>query len=96
MIRTQDGGLSWNPVSYIPNEFYPQSAWFRNAQQGWVTGLTGSILRTDDGGLNWQTETSGVEVPLYNIGLAATAAVCTVSAEGSRWPRCPSAELRVV
>ncbi len=78
VLRTDDAGMQWRSVSYIPNEFYPQSVWFQNDQQGWVTGLAGTILRTDDGGVSWQPEATGVAAPLYGIGQAMTSTGETV------------------
>jgi subtilisin-like proprotein convertase family protein len=53
MIRTQNGGLSWtqqvNPTS---NPLY--DVFFINQNKGWAVGLDSTILRTTDGGQNWE------------------------------------------
>ncbi|WP_221797101.1 WD40/YVTN/BNR-like repeat-containing protein [Oceanobacter mangrovi] len=73
VARSDDGGSNWRVVNYMPDEFYPQSLWFRTPDQGWVTGLTGTVLRTDDGGQSWVTEETPTSMPLYQVGGISTA-----------------------
>ncbi len=65
VLTTLDGGATWNRDHVIPNEFYPQGAYFATLDEGWVAGLNGAILYTRDGGAHWTHETTGVGVPLY-------------------------------
>ena len=67
IVRTQDGGETWEFLAALPNEFYPQAAWFRDARTGWVAGLNGTIWKTEDGGENWVTQPTGTSAPLYGI-----------------------------
>jgi len=67
VLRTTDGGQQWQPINPIPNDFYPQSAWFQDVNEGWVTGLGGNVLHTRDGGQNWQAQTTGTDAPIYGI-----------------------------
>ncbi|MBW9276179.1 MAG: hypothetical protein K1563_21090, partial [Candidatus Thiodiazotropha sp. (ex. Lucinisca nassula)] len=46
-----------------------QDALFISPQEGWVVGLSGTILHTRDGGGSWQRQETGTEVPLYGIAL---------------------------
>ncbi|MCU7929869.1 MAG: hypothetical protein KZQ90_03635 [Candidatus Thiodiazotropha sp. (ex Codakia rugifera)] len=64
---TQDGGESWERGSDIPNEFYPMATWFRSMDEGWVAGLSGTILHTNDRGVTWTRQTSVSNSPIYNL-----------------------------
>ena len=67
VLKTSDGGASWERIADIPGEFYPQAAHFVDAERGWAVGLNGAILHTSDGGESWQSQDSGVNIPLYGI-----------------------------
>jgi len=58
IIKTIDGGQTFNRL-HIPNNFDTYySCYFKNALEGWVSGkTTGKIFRTTDGGANWTTFT---------------------------------------
>ncbi|MES9816352.1 MAG: YCF48-related protein [Candidatus Thiodiazotropha sp.] len=71
MAHSQDGGESWQPLTPLADDFYPQDALFISPQEGWVVGLSGTILHTRDGGGSWQRQATGTEVPLYGIALNA-------------------------
>lgn len=65
--RSDDGGQNWNPPEYIPNDFYVQTAHFTSEQEGWVGGLSGQILYTQDGGLSWAKQLTPTESPIYGF-----------------------------
>jgi photosystem II stability/assembly factor-like uncharacterized protein len=67
---TRDGGERWESPAVISDEFYPQDALFISHAEGWVVGLTGLIWHTADGGLTWERQPSGTEVPLYGLAEA--------------------------
>lgn len=67
VVRTTDGGGTWENLPPLPDEFYPQDAYFRDTQTGWVVGLNGTVLKTDDGGLSWSRQSTGTNAPLYSI-----------------------------
>jgi len=53
IIKTSDGGSSWQDVS-PPNQLdTPYDIDFVNEQVGWVVGEHGIVLKTTDGGLTW-------------------------------------------
>ena len=53
IIKTTDGGSTWQDVS-PPNQLdVPYDIDFVNAQVGWVVGAHGTLLKTTDGGLTW-------------------------------------------
>ena len=67
IVRTTDGGETWKNLEPLPDEFYPQAAFFKDTQQGWITGLNGTIWATVDGGATWSQQTTGTTAPLYAI-----------------------------
>ncbi len=62
LLRTTDGGSTWNEISVGNNDIWFSSIWFVNGDQGIVAGMkTGNseagIWKTYDGGINWQEKT---------------------------------------
>ncbi|MCU7813989.1 MAG: hypothetical protein KZQ81_02010 [Candidatus Thiodiazotropha sp. (ex Rostrolucina anterorostrata)] len=70
LARSLDGGETWESLPPLEDDFYPQDVLFVSPQEGWVVGLTGTILHTQDGGQSWQREETGTEVPLYGIAMS--------------------------
>ena len=66
-MHTSDAGRSWGRGESIPNEFYPQAAYFSNLNTGWVVGLNGKIFHTNNRGQSWQEEVTDSDAPLYGI-----------------------------
>ncbi len=62
-----DSGKTWLRGEPIPNEFYPQAAYFHDLDTGWVVGLNGKIFYTHDRGQSWQEEATETNAPLYKI-----------------------------
>lgn len=64
-------------------------------QTGWVVGRNGLIMRTLDGGLNWDVEESGETVTLWSLVMLDNSHGCTVgnggliliTDDGSTWQR---------
>ncbi|HLG02539.1 MAG TPA: YCF48-related protein [Bacteroidia bacterium] len=54
IIRTNDGGVSWDTVLFTPGNIVRFS--FYNADIGFVVSDSGSIYRTADGGMTWQLD----------------------------------------
>ncbi len=67
VMFTTDGGKSWETMTPLVEEFYPQTAYFKNPLEGWVAGLGGVILYTSDGGKSWTSQDTETVVPLYGI-----------------------------
>lgn len=82
MLRTTDGGTNWEQMPPLPDEFYPQEAYFTDPDRGWVIGLGGSILYTADGGQSWTEQASGTQVSLFGIE-AVGGQVYVVGGEGT-------------
>jgi photosystem II stability/assembly factor-like uncharacterized protein len=52
ILTTNDGGENWKMLARIGNS-YLWSIFFLNEKVGWVAGLDGSFLKTEDGGKTW-------------------------------------------
>jgi len=79
ILHTGDGGASWQPQEC--SDIVPEvsaTEWerplpalyglfFRDALQGWIVGMDGVILRTEDGGKKWAKLPSPTDKPLYSI-----------------------------
>lgn len=57
ILRTSDGGQTWGTVSHSSTEFL-QSVYFPSQSIGYIVGWGGEIMKTTDGGVNWQHQTS--------------------------------------
>jgi photosystem II stability/assembly factor-like uncharacterized protein len=55
VLRTQDGGRSWEWI-YIGVDELIRRVSFVDTEQGWAVGHRGSILHTADGGLTWSVQ----------------------------------------
>jgi photosystem II stability/assembly factor-like uncharacterized protein len=57
ILRTTDGGSSWEIVIWAPEEESPLlDVWFSDADHGFAVGAYGSFYRTSDGGATWSFE----------------------------------------
>ncbi|MGY0215918.1 WD40/YVTN/BNR-like repeat-containing protein [Endozoicomonadaceae bacterium StTr2] len=62
ILKTEDGGKSWNKVySDLELEKPLMDVWFRDADYGIAVGAYGLILRTRDGGKSWEDLYDAVE-----------------------------------
>jgi len=65
ILRTADGGETWDRVYYDPEEESPLfDIWFRDAENGFAAGAYGLFLVTADGGTTWTRQT--VDEDEYN------------------------------
>jgi len=54
VVRTRDGGLTWDRVHYAPERERPLlDVWFADARTGLAVGAYGRLLATTDGGDTW-------------------------------------------
>jgi photosystem II stability/assembly factor-like uncharacterized protein len=51
IIRTQDGGITWQVVANLGNNLSTIN--FTSWLKGWAVGKQGKLFRTNDGGSNW-------------------------------------------
>jgi photosystem II stability/assembly factor-like uncharacterized protein len=57
ILRTTDGGNTWNIVNWAPEEENPLlDVWFSDADNGFAIGAYGSFFRTSDSGETWTSE----------------------------------------
>ena len=101
VARSDDGGQNWNVPEYIPNDFYTQSAHFPSVEQGWVAGLSGQIMYTEDGGMTWTQQVTPTESPLYGFYQAGDRLFAygdhatVLEYTGSDWKRIPNPKMPV-
>ena len=56
ILRTRDGGFTWETVYAAPEEQRPLlDVWFESAEHGYAIGAYGFFLETRDGGDTWQS-----------------------------------------
>jgi photosystem II stability/assembly factor-like uncharacterized protein len=54
ILRTRDGGRTWQLLAYAPEELTPLlDVWFADASRGFAIGAYGRFLATTDGGDAW-------------------------------------------
>jgi len=61
IVRTSDGGKTWDTRFTFTEGVVPFDVFFLDAQKGWAVGRGGVILHTEDSGFSWQE--------LSNVGL---------------------------
>jgi photosystem II stability/assembly factor-like uncharacterized protein len=79
IMHSEDGGKTWSkqeckdivPVITAKEWERPLPAlygiFFQDRNRGWITGMDGVIIKTEDGGQTWTKVSSGTELPLYSI-----------------------------
>ena len=78
---TNDGGTTWNSTLF-PNGL--QGIDFATNEIGFAVGFFGTILRSDDSGISWATQTSGTTSDLFDVSFAGNALTgITVGATGT-------------
>ncbi|MCD4750681.1 MAG: hypothetical protein K8R59_15020 [Thermoanaerobaculales bacterium] len=56
IVRTQDGGATWERVYWVPEDENPlMDVWFSSADEGFAIGAYGSFFETSDGGTTWSS-----------------------------------------
>lgn len=59
ILRTRDGGTTWERVHYAPENERPLlDVWFASATDGLAVGAYGTVLATRDGGDTWERRTA--------------------------------------
>lgn len=66
-VMSEDGGATWTKGPKIPGDFYPYAALFRDAREGWVSGIAGQMLHTRDGGQTWQKQVNATQASLNRL-----------------------------
>jgi photosystem II stability/assembly factor-like uncharacterized protein len=58
IIRTSNGGQTWEQIKAAAASWSLSSVYFSDAKNGWAVGFAGQILRSRDGGATWDAQTS--------------------------------------
>ncbi len=66
LMRTEDGGDSWERIS-LPTKFELFHLDFSGNSHGWIVGDQGVILATTDEGRTWRKQESGVTRALFDV-----------------------------
>lgn len=60
ILRTRDGGATWELLHHAPESERPLlDVWFRDAERGLAVGAYGTVLATSDGGATWEEQPLG-------------------------------------
>lgn len=58
IIKTADGGLTWDYQTAGTQDFQLRSVFFINENTGWIVGEKGNIFKTTNGGASWIAQNS--------------------------------------
>ncbi|MBE3098594.1 MAG: hypothetical protein IMZ44_15875, partial [Planctomycetes bacterium] len=74
VVRTRDGGLTWDKIHDAPERERPLlDVWFADAHTGLAVGAYGGLLATTDGGETWTPRTVHGEDDFHLNQIAAAA-----------------------
>ncbi len=65
IVSTSDGGETWVAEEFEGENF--RSVWFVNENNGYVSGIRGTILRTVDSGETWSRVITGTDIHIYTL-----------------------------
>src|SRR4029078_3382838 len=69
ILRTQDGGFSWEKLS-APQDVTLSGVFVRDNRNAVIVGSRGTILWTDNAGKNWKQILTGAKDHLYGVSFA--------------------------
>lgn len=69
VLRTDDGGATWQPMQPIAPDFYAYDVLFTDEDTGWISGVAGQMHQTKDGGKTWQLKDNKAGSALYRLFL---------------------------
>lgn len=73
ILKTVDGGLTWESTQTPDGPYVINRLFFLNASLGWACGGNGLIWQSNDGGETWHPQNSGLSTEdLYDIHFAST------------------------
>ncbi len=71
VMKTQNGGQSWQPVTIPSQAKYLRSLKFVG-NHAWAVGHNGTIIHSNNGGNTWAVQTSNVNATLYDVDFSDT------------------------
>ena len=69
ILKTTDGGVSWNSIPAPANAYYLRAVDFIG-NNGWAVGRFGSIIHTSDGGDTWIFQNNPATQTLFDVDFA--------------------------
>jgi photosystem II stability/assembly factor-like uncharacterized protein len=85
VLRTRDGGVTWERVHHAPENERPLlDVWFKDAERGLATSAYGELLVTTDGGDSWEPRAvrDGDDFHLNQLAAAADGALYLAAEAG--------------
>ncbi|MEZ4689251.1 MAG: YCF48-related protein [Ignavibacteria bacterium] len=103
-VRTSDGGTSWTEPNESFADYYLYSVKFADQNTGWAVGYddnisTSYILKTTNGGTNWNRQYSNSNKPLHSVfftdqnsgwAVGHTGTIISTTNSGANWISYPS------
>ena len=83
ILRSTDYGLSWSLQATTTSGRPLNGVSFSNSNSGIIVGNDGVILRTDDGGAQWNTLISPTQAILYDVSMLSSQEATTVGSSGT-------------
>lgn len=85
IFKTVNGGIVWESQFPLTSSVL-NSVSFVDSSNGWVIGMAGTILRTTDGGTNWDNLTDTLlATNLFDVQFVTDSIGWIVGAEGTIW-----------
>jgi len=81
LLHTIDAGVNWTSTTLSAYDLL--SIEFSDENYGSIVGLVGVILRTMNGGDSWQTQGSGITVPIYDVSFVNPTTGWTTGSTGN-------------
>ena len=81
IIRSSDGGNSWQMVSEVKAPVL-QASQQVDSEVGYAVGEQGAILKTEDAGAHWQAVATGKVADLYGVHFSSASMGVVVGAQG--------------
>jgi photosystem II stability/assembly factor-like uncharacterized protein len=83
IIKTTDGGSTWNNQTAGIRDFQLNSVFFINENVGWIAGDMGKIFTTTNGGENWIEQNSTTTESLWSVNFVNADTGCAVGVNGT-------------
>ncbi|MBK9096800.1 MAG: T9SS type A sorting domain-containing protein [bacterium] len=80
VLKTTNGGMSWNSTTTSPAENL-NAVHFFNVNEGVIAASGGVIFRTTNGGTTWNTVTTGVSDNLFSLSFSGATGLCGGSSQ---------------